>query len=323
MRDIAVDVTSWPLVRVRFPRLRVGDAEFDRFVERVESLFRGDSQHALVVDALAVRQGLSASQLLRVTRLTRAHRDLVASKNVGTALVFRAAGARGVLSAYYWMTGDVPTNHALFDTVEDAERWCRERLALAGVTFERTASRSAPTPTPTPDRPARYGGAPLPRTTQIVETHAPIVDMFREVAFIVDGFGTILHANEAARRAYPDAPTWLGRVVSDASRASVPDCRIMPLDGDREIYLVIPSGSLRPDSAPPPATELPPSLERIALLLVRGSTDKEIAHELDLPVTTVRTYVTRIYRRLGVSSRAQLAHVFRGPGSGGSDGSRR
>ncbi len=315
MRDIAVDVASWPLVRVRFPRQRVGEAEFERFIDRVESFFRAESRHALVVDALAVRQGLSASQLLRVSRWTRANRDLFATKNVATALVFRAAGARGVLSAYYWMTGEAPKGHALFENVEDAERWCRERLALAGVPVESAASRSSPPPQV--ERPVRDSSPPLSRTTRVLETHAPVVDMFREVAFIVDGYGTILHANDAARRAYPEPPTWLGRVVSDASRASVPDCRIMSLDEEREIYLVIPCGSLRPDSAPTP-TSLPPSLERIAHLLARGSTDKEIASELDLPVTTVRTYVTRVYRRLGVSSRAQLARAW-GARSGGSE----
>ncbi len=319
MPDIAVDVSSWPLARIRFPRQRVPEPEFERFLERIESFSRAGTRHALVVDALAVRQGFSATQLLRISRWTRTNRELFAQRNVGTALVFRAAGARGVLSAYYWMTGEAPKGHALFENVEDAERWCRERLALAGVAVEGATSKRSPPPAPQADRPARDSSPPPSRTTRVLETHAPVVDMFREVAFIVDGYGTILHANDAARRAYPEPPNWLGRVVSDASRSSVPDCRIMPLDDEREIYLVIPCGSLRPDSAPPRAASLPPSLERIAHLLARGSTDKEIANELDLPVTTVRTYVTRIYRRLGVSSRAQLARVFGGASSAGSE----
>jgi DNA-binding NarL/FixJ family response regulator len=52
---------------------------------------------------------------------------------------------------------------------------------------------------------------------------------------------------------------------------------------------------------------LPPSLARVASLIARGHPDKDIASALDIPLATVRTYVRRIYTRLGVRSRVELA----------------
>jgi DNA-binding NarL/FixJ family response regulator len=55
---------------------------------------------------------------------------------------------------------------------------------------------------------------------------------------------------------------------------------------------------------------LPPSLGRVASKVAGGLTNKEIADELDLPLATVRTYVSRIYQRLGVRNRVELALVM-------------
>jgi hypothetical protein len=51
---------------------------------------------------------------------------------------------------------------------------------------------------------------------------------------------------------------------------------------------------------------LPPSLRRVADALALGLSDKEIAARLDLPIATARTYVVRVRRRLGVTSRRDL-----------------
>jgi DNA-binding NarL/FixJ family response regulator len=56
---------------------------------------------------------------------------------------------------------------------------------------------------------------------------------------------------------------------------------------------------------------LPPSLARVADHVVRGASDKEIATELGASISTIRTYVRRIYERLGVRSRVQLAKVWK------------
>ena len=53
-----------------------------------------------------------------------------------------------------------------------------------------------------------------------------------------------------------------------------------------------------PQEVPVRILKLPPALERIADLLARGLSDKEIAAEADLPHSTVRTYVARIFKKL-------------------------
>ncbi len=51
---------------------------------------------------------------------------------------------------------------------------------------------------------------------------------------------------------------------------------------------------------------LPPSLTAVAELLVAGLSDKEITQRTELSLSTVRTYVARLYRRVGVHSRSEL-----------------
>lgn len=298
-----MDLQSWPLVRVRFPPQRPESADFERFEAEIDVLLANEGRHAMLVDAAPMQEPISARWLVRLARFSMARRDRILERNVGTAIVLRAAGARGVLSAYYWMTGDSSSQIVPFDDVVAAERWCRERLAHAG---DGLGAHRPPRFESTHERTSWRGEG-----NRAVELHGPVVDMFREPAFIVDGFGNILLANDAARRAYPHRPTWLAAVVSDRPRASVPDCRVMSLDDARNVFLVIPCASLRPPQAlTVEAPSLPPSLERIARLLALGRSDKEIATELELPLVTVRTYVTRIYRKLGVSNRTQLARVL-------------
>jgi DNA-binding NarL/FixJ family response regulator len=62
---------------------------------------------------------------------------------------------------------------------------------------------------------------------------------------------------------------------------------------------------------------LSPRLEAVRDLLLAGCSDKEIAEECGLAQPTVREYVTTIYRRYGVNSRARLlAHFLRWKGNG-------
>lgn len=54
-----------------------------------------------------------------------------------------------------------------------------------------------------------------------------------------------------------------------------------------------------------------PTDERVAELVTEGQTNREVAASLFLGVKTVETNLTRIYRKLGVSSRRQLARRMR------------
>jgi DNA-binding CsgD family transcriptional regulator len=56
-----------------------------------------------------------------------------------------------------------------------------------------------------------------------------------------------------------------------------------------------------------PRADLTPQEEAIARLVVTGRTNRDVAGELLLSVKTVEMHLTRIYAKLGVSSRSQLA----------------
>ena len=54
----------------------------------------------------------------------------------------------------------------------------------------------------------------------------------------------------------------------------------------------------------------------IAGLVARGASNKQIAHQLSISIKTVKTHLTNIFKKLGLSTRLQLAlAVGRPPGS--------
>ena len=62
---------------------------------------------------------------------------------------------------------------------------------------------------------------------------------------------------------------------------------------------------------PPSSDELTPAEERVAALVAEGRTNQEVAAQLYVTDRTVEYHLSRIYRKLGVRSRAELARHFR------------
>jgi DNA-binding CsgD family transcriptional regulator/tetratricopeptide (TPR) repeat protein len=60
----------------------------------------------------------------------------------------------------------------------------------------------------------------------------------------------------------------------------------------------------------PAGDELTPAEERVAALVAEGRTNREVAAVLYVTEHTVERHLSRIYRKLGVRSRAELAHRF-------------
>jgi DNA-binding NarL/FixJ family response regulator len=58
--------------------------------------------------------------------------------------------------------------------------------------------------------------------------------------------------------------------------------------------------------------ELTPQEQAVARLVATGRTNREVAAELLLSVKTVEVHLTRIYAKLGISSRSQLAALTTG-----------
>jgi DNA-binding NarL/FixJ family response regulator len=73
---------------------------------------------------------------------------------------------------------------------------------------------------------------------------------------------------------------------------------------------VLPRSTQASDRPRPPGPDLMTPREADVLeLLQDGRTNAEIAHELSIGVETVRTHARNIYRKLGVSSRRELARL--------------
>ena len=64
---------------------------------------------------------------------------------------------------------------------------------------------------------------------------------------------------------------------------------------------------LRP-AAPVDASGITAAEARVAELVAAGRTNREVAGELFMSPKTVEAHLSHIYRKLGVRSRAELAH---------------
>jgi DNA-binding CsgD family transcriptional regulator len=111
--------------------------------------------------------------------------------------------------------------------------------------------------------------------------------------------GRALLANAAAAPMVEQVLAWdrAGRPPGFADAAPL-------YPGGMPIDLVLPHAA-SPHAARS-TSDLPPSLRRVGALLGEGLADKEIARRLGMPLTTVRTYVTRVLARTGVHSRRDL-----------------
>ena len=74
------------------------------------------------------------------------------------------------------------------------------------------------------------------------------------------------------------------------------------------------AGRMTEREAKPALRDLSAREREVAVALGGGSTKREIAEKLGVKFSTVNTLVTRIYRKLGVTRRAQLVNVIRNGG---------
>jgi len=61
------------------------------------------------------------------------------------------------------------------------------------------------------------------------------------------------------------------------------------------------------------AAELTPAEQRVAELAASGMTNRDVAAALFISPKTVEVNLSRIYRKLGIGSRAELGHRMGGP----------
>jgi DNA-binding CsgD family transcriptional regulator len=82
---------------------------------------------------------------------------------------------------------------------------------------------------------------------------------------------------------------------------------------DRELGA---TGLGRRPSQPARATGLTPAEQAVANLIMQGASNRDAARTLVLSVRTIETHLGRIYRKLGVTSRAQLVGRIAGRDAG-------
>lgn len=133
-----------------------------------------------------------------------------------------------------------------------------------------------------------------------------VVDALPDPAFLVGSSGLLLHANQTARRMWHVRPSWLNTRNVHAIDPEQAHVARVGLNG-MKVWLVLPRGG---DEGVPSQAPLPASLVDIARGIVDGLSDKEIAERTGRPLRTVRTYVERLYRRLGVGSRVQAVRAL-------------
>lgn len=136
-------------------------------------------------------------------------------------------------------------------------------------------------------------------------------------AFLVSEDGWILLANRTARGLWQSWPEWLPRGHGDWQDSLPPwvhPTLVRFRDGQHAWLLCPDLGKIEPDQAhhTPWAREwrLPPRLATVARLVAHGRSDKEIATELGLSWSTVRTYVHQVLTHAEVHSRGELAHLI-------------
>lgn len=145
---------------------------------------------------------------------------------------------------------------------------------------------------------------------------AALLHALPAAVFLCAEDGRILAANLSARRVWSEA-SWLpsgGDDWLEALPAWVATVDLRLEDGS-DVVLLVPDASRIPLEDAPMAPwavhwQLPPRHARVALLVARGLSDREIAECLDLSWSTARTYAGQVLKLSGVSSRTELAHAM-------------
>ncbi len=122
---------------------------------------------------------------------------------------------------------------------------------------------------------------------------ATVLENLERPALLVRG-QKVVFANRPGMRCLATVRAW----AANRERAPRPGVVTPIAPGGWQLELVI--------VHTPTSRHLPPSLRPIFALVAQGLSDKEIATSLNMPLTTVRTYVTRAFRKLGVHDRREI-----------------
>lgn len=145
MKAISFDESRWPLVIVTYPE-QTEEADFFAHLDLLDANIRrtvaARAKTALIYD---ITSGYRAPASVRKAQADWMKKNATVTRQncVGIAFVMTSAVVRGALTAILWMS-DMPAPYTVVATVEEAERWCTEKLGAHGVTVPPKARRAAP-----------------------------------------------------------------------------------------------------------------------------------------------------------------------------------
>lgn len=119
-------MTRWPVVVHR----TIGsptDAEVDAFITRADMILARGEKHAVVFENLLAESPSAYMRQRSIDWLTK-NGERMSKHCVGTALVFRTAAMRFVMSGVMLFVSH-PTEHTVVGTLDQGLTWCRGQLA--------------------------------------------------------------------------------------------------------------------------------------------------------------------------------------------------
>jgi PAS domain-containing protein len=304
---IQIDTSRFPVVVHRWLTADLDEEDVRLIHEALDGILARGEPFATIVDGSRLDRLPPAPISRALERWVEVNEEAVTRLSLGTATIARTVIARGVAR---WVLHQrrVKTQGTVVRSYEEAITWCVARLKTRGVSVDDRLLVGLADNEPVPEAIRLVTGELDEERRALVEL---VMSSFSEPAFLIDVAGACLFMNAAAVAAFGEVPVWLRQTLAaghDELKALV---RLAPLELGADALLVIPSEELVPRSAGEgPALDLPDSLRTVATLLAQGLSDKEIAAYSSLSVSTVRTYVARIFKRTHVHSRGEFIRRY-------------
>jgi len=140
-------------------------------------------------------------------------------------------------------------------------------------------------------------------------THGETEDAVPLLERAAAGFAELGHGPDAARASLALGQAWLRGGQRTLAARALEDARSRFADMGAVVWGARAAEELERASPGRGSGELTVAERRIAALVTEGRKNQEIAQELLISVATVEAHLTRIYRKLGVRSRSDLARI--------------
>jgi hypothetical protein len=306
MAHIEVDDRAWPILRLKTHGKRLEPEDAARFAEQMAPLLAREEPFVSILDNTSLVRLPSARMIRAFETWVDDNRALLERISCGTCTIAKNPIARG-FARFLLHQRRPKTGGTVVSSMEEAVEWCTNRLRQRGVRVDEARAAHLLGLEPDAPPPELDDGEADPDRQAQVEL---VMSAFAEPAFLVSKEGETLFANAAARDVYPRPPTWIQHTVASGFDELKARVRVVPLDVGVAVALVVPAAELVPRSTDAAPVELPEGLARVGELLALGLSDKEIAAQSELALSTVRTYVSRIFKRTGVHSRGEFIRLW-------------